>query len=140
VLQPSTTELRTRTSSRLSHLLTTSLRFGYHAGFAGAALGIKTLSHQLLDPSTKLPSVETFTDGRGYYLNEDELVNQIREDLAKAEKALGRKPTALVLGALGRCGKGAVDLFLKAGVPDENITRWDLNETKDRDGKLYMCF
>ncbi|KAI1016105.1 hypothetical protein LB504_009172 [Fusarium proliferatum] len=108
--------------------------FGYHAGFAGAALGIKTLAHQLQGSSSKLPSVETFTDGRGYYLNEDELVNQIREDLAKAEKALGRKPTALVLGALGRCGKGAVDLFLKAGMPDENITRWDLNETKDRDG------
>ncbi|KAF5715755.1 ubiquitin thiolesterase [Fusarium mundagurra] len=105
-----------------------------YAGFAGAALGIKTLSHQLQDSSSKLPSVETFTDGRGYYLNEDELVNQIREDLAKAEKALGRKPTALVLGALGRCGKGAVDLFLKAGMPDENISRWDLNETKDRDG------
>ncbi|KAF5646673.1 ubiquitin thiolesterase [Fusarium tjaetaba] len=105
-----------------------------NAGFAGAALGIKTLAHQLQDSSSKLPSVETFTDGRGYYLNEDELVNQIREDLAKAEKALGRKPTALVLGALGRCGKGAVDLFLKAGMPDENITRWDLNETKDRDG------
>ena len=79
--------------------------------------------------------METFTDGRGYYLNEEELVNQIKEDLAKAEKSLGRKPTALVLGALGRCGKGAVDLFLKAGMPDENITRWDLNETKDRDGK-----
>ncbi|KAF5654143.1 ubiquitin thiolesterase [Fusarium sp. NRRL 25303] len=109
-------------------------RFGFHAGFAGAALGIKTLAHQLQDSSSKLPSVETFTDGRGYYLNEDELVNQIREDLAKAEKVLGRKPTALVLGALGRCGKGAVDLFLKAGMPDENITRWDLNETKDRDG------
>ncbi|KAF5613549.1 ubiquitin thiolesterase [Fusarium subglutinans] len=108
--------------------------FGFHAGFAGAALGIKTLAHQLQDSSSKLPSVETFTDGRGYYLNEEALVSQIREDLAKAEKVLGRKPTALVLGALGRCGKGAVDLFLKAGMPDQNITRWDLNETKDRDG------
>jgi len=96
------------------------------------------LAFQLENPTSKLPSVETFTDGRGYYLNEDELVNQIREDFAKAEKALGRKPTALVLGALGRCGKGAVDLFLKAGMPDENITRWDLNETKDRDGKFYL--
>ncbi|KAF5574616.1 saccharopine dehydrogenase (NAD+ L-lysine forming) [Fusarium pseudocircinatum] len=108
--------------------------FSGYAGFAGAALGIKTLAHQLQDSSSKLPSVETFTDGRGYYLNEEALVSQIREDLAKAEKVLGRKPTALVLGALGRCGKGAVDLFLKAGMPDENITRWDLNETKDRDG------
>ncbi|CVL05516.1 probable saccharopine dehydrogenase (NAD, L-lysine-forming) [Fusarium mangiferae] len=108
--------------------------FGFSAGFCGAALGVKSLAFQLENPTSKLPSVETFTDGRGYYLNEDELVNQIREDFAKAEKALGRKPTALVLGALGRCGKGAVDLFLKAGMPDENITRWDLNETKDRDG------
>lgn len=73
-------------------------------------------------------------------MNEDELVSQISEDLTKAEKSLGRKPTALVLGALGRCGKGAVDLFLKAGMPDENITRWDLNETKDRDGKFCILF
>ncbi|KAM5345861.1 hypothetical protein ACJ41O_011722 [Fusarium nematophilum] len=108
--------------------------FGYHAGFTGAALGIKTWAWQLAHPGEKLPSVGTFTEGRGYYLNEDELVNQIREDVAAGEKALGRKPTAMVLGALGRCGSGAVDLFVKAGIPEENITRWDLAETKDRTG------
>ncbi|KAM0265572.1 hypothetical protein ACHAQJ_000003 [Trichoderma viride] len=108
--------------------------FGYHAGFTGAALGLKTWAWQLAHPGEKLPSVATFTDGRGYYLNEDELVEQIRKDFAEGEKKLGRKPTAFVLGALGRCGKGACDLFLKAGLPEENITRWDLNETKDRDG------
>lgn len=109
-------------------------RFGYHAGFTGAALGVKTWAWQLAHPGEKLPSVSTFTDGRGYYLNEDELCEQIREDVAAGEKALGRKPTAFVLGALGRCGSGAVDMFLKAGVPEENITRWDLAETKDRQG------
>ncbi|KAI9147585.1 LOW QUALITY PROTEIN: Saccharopine dehydrogenase [NAD(+), L-lysine-forming] [Paramyrothecium foliicola] len=83
--------------------------FGFHAGFTGAALGIKTLAWQLSNPGQKLPSVGTFTDGRGYYLNEDEL-------------SLGRKPTAMVLGALGRCGRGAVDLFVKAGIPEKNIT------------------
>ncbi|KAI8668748.1 Saccharopine dehydrogenase [NAD(+), L-lysine-forming] [Fusarium keratoplasticum] len=108
--------------------------FGFHAGFTGAALGLKTLQWQLAHPGEKLPSVGTFTDGRGYYLNEEELVNQIREDLASAEKALGRKPTAMVLGALGRCGRGAVDLFLKAGIPEENITRWDIQETQAREG------
>ncbi|GJN82941.1 saccharopine dehydrogenase [Purpureocillium lilacinum] len=111
--------------------------FGYHAGFTGAALGVKALSWQLAHKgpgAEKLPSVASFTDGRGYYRNEDELVEQIRGDVAAAEKALGRKPTAFVLGALGRCGKGACDLFLKAGIPEENITRWDLAETKDRDG------
>ncbi|KAF4973576.1 hypothetical protein FZEAL_9295 [Fusarium zealandicum] len=108
--------------------------FGYHAGFTGAALGVKTWAWQLAHPGEKLPSVSTFTDGRGYYMNEEELVNQIREDVAAGEKALGRKPTVMVLGALGRCGSGAVDLYVKAGIPEENITRWDLNETKDRQG------
>lgn len=108
--------------------------FGFHAGFTGAALGLKSLRWQLAHPGEKLPSVGTFTDGRGYYLNEEELVSQIREDLASAEKALGRKPTAMVLGALGRCGRGAVDLFLKAGIPEENITRWDIQETQAREG------
>ncbi|KAH7002302.1 hypothetical protein EDB80DRAFT_720382 [Ilyonectria destructans] len=108
--------------------------FGYHAGFTGAALGIKTWAWQLTHPGEKLPAVATFTEGRGYYLNEEELVSQIREDVAAGEKVLGRKPTAMVLGALGRCGSGAVDMFIKAGIADESITRWDFNETKDREG------
>ncbi|KJZ77287.1 Saccharopine dehydrogenase [Hirsutella minnesotensis 3608] len=108
--------------------------FGYHAGFTGAALGVKTWAWQLQHPGKKLPSVAHFTDGRGYYLNEGELVDQIRADIARAEKTAGRKPRVMVLGALGRCGKGACDLLVKAGIPEQNITRWDLAETKDRDG------
>lgn len=109
--------------------------FGEHAGFTGAALGVKTWAWNLTHPNgEKLPAVSSFTEGRGYYLNEEELVNQIKEDLAVGEKALGRKPTAFVLGALGRCGSGAVDLFRKAGIPEENITRWDIQETRDRNG------
>ncbi|KAI5458611.1 hypothetical protein BGZ63DRAFT_391742 [Mariannaea sp. PMI_226] len=108
--------------------------FGFHAGFTGAALAVKNWAWQLAHPGEKLPAVSTFTEGRGYYLNEEELVNQIHEDLVAGEKALGRKPTAMVLGALGRCGSGAVDLFKKAGIPEENITRWDLQETQNRQG------
>lgn len=40
----------------------------------------------------------------------------------------------MIIGAEGRSGRGAVDLLLKAGVPEQNVVRWDLNETKDRDG------
>ncbi|KAG5945638.1 hypothetical protein E4U59_005370 [Claviceps monticola] len=108
--------------------------FGFHAGFTGAALGVKNWAWQLANPAKKLPAVSTFTDGKGYYVNETELVEQIRKDLEAGEKILGRKPTAFVLGALGRCGRGACDLFLKAGLPEENITRWDLAETRDRQG------
>ena len=76
-----------------------------------------------------------FTSGRGYYLNEAELVAQIRDDIADGTAAnCGRAPSIMVLGALGRCGRGAVDLLLKAGVPEANITRWDLAETKGRNG------
>ncbi|KAG6016868.1 hypothetical protein E4U43_002880 [Claviceps pusilla] len=108
--------------------------FGFHAGFTGAALGVKNWAWQLANPGKKLPAVATFTDGKGYYVNEQELVDQIRKDLEAGEKILGRKPTAFVLGALGRCGRGACDLFIKAGLPEENITRWDLAETRDRQG------
>jgi saccharopine dehydrogenase (NAD+, L-lysine-forming) len=38
----------------------------------------------------------------------------------------------LVIGALGRCGRGAVDLCVKAGVAD--ILQWDLAETSAKPG------
>lgn len=39
-------------------------------------------------------------------------------------------PKVMVMGALGRCGGGAVDFARKAGIPEENIIKWDINETK----------
>lgn len=41
------------------------------------------------------------------------------------------------IGAEGRCGRGAVDLLKKIGLPSENIVRWDINETRDNPGP-YM--
>ncbi|KAJ4984575.1 alanine dehydrogenase/PNT domain-containing protein [Stagonosporopsis vannaccii] len=107
--------------------------FGYHAGFAGAALAIKTWAWQLTHPNGEpLPGIETFTDGRGYYNTESDLIAQLKDDVAAGEKVAGRKPTSLVLGALGRCGSGAVDLLEKVGCGE--IKKWDLPETKERDG------
>ncbi|KKZ61181.1 saccharopine dehydrogenase (NAD+, L-lysine forming) [[Emmonsia] crescens] len=102
--------------------------FGYHAGFAGAALALKTWTWQLEHPNdTPLPGVDHFTNERGYYLNEAEMIDQIREDVARGEKIAGRRPRVLVIGALGRCGRGAVDACVKAGC--EDILRWDMAET-----------
>ena len=42
---------------------------------------------------------------------------------------LGRQPRVLVIGSLGRCGKCAVDLCLKAGLADEDVLQWDMAET-----------
>ncbi|MCJ1309911.1 Saccharopine dehydrogenase [Agyrium rufum] len=110
--------------------------FGYHAGFAGAALAIKNWAWQVRHQSGKgesyaplppLPGMDEFTDGKGYYENEEEMVAQIQEDVRRGEKIAGRKPRVLIIGALGRCGRGAVDACTKAGVGE--ILKWDMAET-----------
>ncbi|RYP62247.1 hypothetical protein DL770_009623 [Monosporascus sp. CRB-9-2] len=35
----------------------------------------------------------------------------------------------MVIGALGRCGKGAVDFCSAAGLPQESVLKWDMAET-----------
>lgn len=94
--------------------------FGYYAGFGGAALGVwdwalRQTTGQPLGP------VKPFK-------NEQELLSTIKGELAKVP---GQKlPSAMVIGALGRCGSGAVDCFRKLGIPDDTIRKWDMNETK----------
>lgn len=98
--------------------------FGYHAGFAGAALAVEAWAWQLTHPASEpFPSVSS-------YPNEASLIVDVKKAIEKA----GKTPKIFVMGALGRCGSGAVDLALKAGVPDKNIEKWDLAETKDNPG------
>jgi saccharopine dehydrogenase (NAD+, L-lysine-forming) len=108
--------------------------FGFHAGFAGSALALKTWAWQLEHGAKPLPSVAEFTDGRGYYENEDQMLEQLKTDLQEGIKNAGKTPTVLVMGALGRCGRGAVDLFVKAGLPEKNIVKWDIDETREKPG------
>ncbi|KAL7268369.1 Saccharopine dehydrogenase [Rhizina undulata] len=96
--------------------------FGYHAGFAGAALGIEVWAWQLTHPGEEFKDVTP-------YPNEAALIAHIKEALAEGVKKSGREPRVLVIGALGRCGSGAVDLCLKAGINTENILKWDMAET-----------
>jgi saccharopine dehydrogenase (NAD+, L-lysine forming) len=97
--------------------------FGYHAGYAGAALSVAAWAHQLSNPtSTSMPGVKP-------YANQDLLLADIRTRLAEGEKISGGKPRVLVIGALGRCGRGAVDLCKQAGIPDDHIIKWDMAET-----------
>lgn len=102
--------------------------FGFHAGFAGAALAVQTWAHQLTSGGENgLGGVKPFD-------NEGLLVDAVQKDLKAGEAKAGRKPRALVMGALGRCGRGAVDLLVKAGVPEENIIKWDIQETREKQG------
>ncbi|KAF9243939.1 Formate/glycerate dehydrogenase catalytic domain-like protein [Melanogaster broomeanus] len=51
------------------------------------------------------------------------------DEAAMVNHAAGRVVKALVIGALGRCGRGAVDLFRKIGLDEDDIVKWDMAET-----------
>ncbi|CAH3183546.1 unnamed protein product [Porites lobata] len=109
--------------------------FPHLAGFSGMAVGLKawclqqlrhvsTYSYFLSPPS--MPSLEP-------YDNEKVLVNDVKMMLQNVAKAKGLPdchPRIVVIGALGRCGKGALDMAYKVGIPSTHIAKWDINETK----------
>ncbi|EPX74489.1 saccharopine dehydrogenase Lys3 [Schizosaccharomyces octosporus yFS286] len=98
--------------------------FGYHAGFAGSALSCLVWAHQILSPKKPFGSVRPFP-------NEKTLVRHVARQVRLAlRKNNNQYPRILVIGARGRCGSGACDLATKVGIPEENILRWDINETK----------
>jgi len=95
--------------------------FGFHAGFAGAAVGVLAFAARKEGSDERLGPLES-------YPNEGEMVKDVKDKLA----ASGKNVTlvkALVMGALGRCGKGAVDLFRKVGLAEDNVLKWDMEET-----------
>jgi saccharopine dehydrogenase (NAD+, L-lysine-forming) len=89
--------------------------FGYWAGYLGAALAV--LHHR-----GRLPVPLTPTDRKA-----------LDESLRRA--AGDEEFTALVVGALGRSGRGARAAFTAAGV---DPTCWDLAETRDLDRRALL--
>lgn len=78
--------------------------FGYHAGFAGAAAGV--LAYAAQKDGHRLNGLEPFE-------NEKAMVDTIKERLGNTKGI-----RALVIGALGRCGGGAVDFLRKVGLEE----------------------
>ncbi|KAL7653567.1 Saccharopine dehydrogenase [Aspergillus niger] len=98
--------------------------FGWSAGYAGSALAVKNWAWQLTHPEGEpLP-------GEVPYINQDALIESVKKSLEDGKKQSGRSPKILVIGALGRCGSGAVQLAKDVGIPDSDIVRWDIEETK----------
>jgi saccharopine dehydrogenase (NAD+, L-lysine-forming) len=79
--------------------------FGFHAGFAGAAAGALALASQR--KGENLGHLEPFG-------NEEAMVSAVKQTLGGSGKGV----KALVIGALGRCGSGAVDFFRKIGLEE----------------------
>ncbi|KAI0757156.1 saccharopine dehydrogenase [Daedaleopsis nitida] len=90
--------------------------FGYHAGFAGAAAGALAFSAE--KAGKPLGQLEP-------YENEQAMVDDVKRVLGGSGKGL----KAIVVGALGRCGRGAADLFRKIGLEEDDILKWDMDET-----------
>lgn len=85
--------------------------FGYWAGFAGAGVSVKAWAAQ--QDGGICPSVHRHADKAA-------MVADLAADLR------GRRPDALIIGALGRVGAGAADLLESLGL---SVTRWDMAET-----------
>ncbi|UAB88517.1 saccharopine dehydrogenase [Ruegeria sp. SCSIO 43209] len=88
--------------------------FGYWAGYAGAAVTLKTWAAQ--QRNEECPPV-------GVYKNKDTLNAEL---LAELDSTGADRPRAIVIGALGRVGTGAADLCEAMGV---SVTKWDMAET-----------
>ena len=88
--------------------------FGYWAGYAGAAVTLKTWAAQ--QRGGICPPV-------GVYAGKDALNAELLEELDATGAA---RPCAIVIGALGRVGTGAADLCEAMGV---SVTKWDMAET-----------
>ncbi|KAL0092046.1 hypothetical protein J3Q64DRAFT_1634829 [Phycomyces blakesleeanus] len=98
--------------------------FGYMAGFAGAAVAIDVWCHQKINKGKTYGALKP-------YPNENALIDFSKKRLAEAAAKNGNVyPTIMVMGALGRCGTGACDFARKAGIPEKNIIKWDIQETK----------
>jgi saccharopine dehydrogenase (NAD+, L-lysine-forming) len=83
-----------------------------------------------LSHSEPFPGVES-------YPNEDALISNVKKALASGIEKSGQAPSVIVIGALGRCGSGAVEALRKVGLPEENIVKWDMAETA-RGGPFSM--
>ena len=89
--------------------------FGYWAGYAGAAVAVQAWCNQKLEKGAPLKSVHD-------YPNTDALIAELSDKIAQCDD----KPNMVVIGALGRSGRGAVDLGEKLGL---DVSKWDMAET-----------
>jgi saccharopine dehydrogenase (NAD+, L-lysine-forming) len=87
--------------------------FGYWAGYVGAALALMGYAH-FKHHTVPFPALDHFGD-------KEALIGLLRGQIE------GAPPKTMVMGALGRCGRGAIDL-LKAVCADIPISAWDKPE------------
>ena len=91
--------------------------FGYWAGYAGAAVSLKAYADQ--------QNTKGICGPVSVFGNKEKMADDIRNAFVNVEKKF---PKTLVVGALGRVGKGAIDFCEAVGLP---VTKWDIEETRN---------
>lgn len=86
--------------------------FGFWAGFAGAAVAIHAWCAQ--QNNTPLRHLRA-------YKNQQDMIQSLEQQLG------AHRPRLIVIGAKGRCGRGARRVADQLGLP---VTGWDLEETQ----------
>lgn len=89
--------------------------FGRWAGFVGAAIALDSFFHSKIE-NTSYPALK-------HYQSADQMIDILKEKKRTSQCA----PRAMVIGALGRCGSGAVEVFERLAL---DVTQWDFQETK----------
>lgn len=97
------------------------------AGAVGAALGLELWTHKNLQKTGKF-SVPS------HYRSEGDFVGHLKsclENVWMNDETLKNRPKILVMGAHGRCGKGATSMLCKKiGLPESQVIQWDIKETE----------
>mmetsp|Transcript_2358 Transcript_2358/g.3393 ORF Transcript_2358/g.3393 Transcript_2358/m.3393 type:complete len:591 (-) Transcript_2358:144-1916(-) len=94
--------------------------FGRPAGMAGMALGLWQWAMQKLGK----PAIADLKSWK----SKEAMCETVRNALKEVEEKKGLKPSTLIIGALGRCGRGATWVAEQCGVT--TIIKWDMEETK----------
>ncbi|KAK3750547.1 hypothetical protein QZH41_011077, partial [Actinostola sp. cb2023] len=98
--------------------------FSTIAGALGMALGVAAWCYQNL--GCDMPVVKPFESETQMVEHTKALLKQVADTKGVSEVY----PSVLVIGALGRCGRGSLDIATKLGIPESNQIKWDLEETK----------
>lgn len=100
--------------------------FSGMAGHVGMGLGILAWCHQQLSSDKPMGEVKPYGNEAAFI---DHIALQIKQvaELKGVQKVF---PRIMVIGALGRCGRGASEIAHKLGIPKSSIAEWDMEETK----------
>jgi len=99
--------------------------FGYWAGWMGAAMALWRMGARLSDQAGPEAGVSSFA-GR----------EDVEAEIARHLGDKGQGLSAVVIGAKGRSGTGAVELLEKFGV---RTSKWDIEETQNLDREALLA-